>query len=586
MLTRNPDILNSFSVSWYYKDIRSAPLNLDGDLSGNSSSEDEAEISLNDLIYFGSGDRRAVLFKRSNKDPNLWRKRLCILNDKLWCINLKKKAPYATCIELNGKIMSQDEAPELNYPNGLIIQRPNQTTYFLRTGSVSEQSIWKEELQDRAVYGAENAVLFMGEMIICDEEDARGSKKNKVTSASLQRGALWKALQESARPPERENHTEVEVEAEAAALEDERQSSVGSLRRAEETDSNGSRRRDQSIEESEDVSTPTIISYGLEEGTDSSPVDEPETGSSALSADQAFVVRDPQARMDAYIKHRSSYPTLNHSNTSRNRPVSRRISALRGASLGVGPSALTLKTASSFEEAPLLLSALPCAPIRVIHSFHQHSPHYAAALTLIDAIDGFRGAFRHDLHLKPRALWSLALKIYQCHLRRFVLSAQNSSSPWAATIQMLPLHPSSPSPSSPSSPAQAPPSLPETSEGQLSAPLSLKEQEITRLLERLQQALLSNLQREVAAPKKSTPKKQTEQSSYWFWPSPETDEALLSSRREEKKSETSDSRQRQSLSVGYGWQVIDPTLRPHSSLFDDLLVDDVLLPGQGGALGR
>jgi hypothetical protein len=568
MLTRNPDILNSFTVSWYYKDIRSAPLRLDGDVSGNSSSEDEAEISLNDLIYFGSGDRRAVLFKRSNRDPNLWRKRLCILNDKLWCINLKKKAPFATCIELNGKIMSQDEAPELNYPNGLIIQRPNQTTYFLRAGSGSEQSLWKEELQDRAEYGAENAVLFMGEMIICDEEDARGTKKNRVTSASLQRETLWKALQESTRLlPERE----IDTETEGSVLE-ERLSNVGSLKpRASESDSNGSRHRVRSIEESEEPSTPTVISYGLDDGTENSPVGDIAEEDGLLNADQAFIARDPQARMDAYIKYRSRYPSSSQSASSRSRPVSRRIGAIRGTSPGLGLSHLSLATAVSVEEVPPLLSALPCAPIRVIHSFHQHSPHAAAALTLIDAIHDFRGAFRHDLHLKPRELWSLALKIYHRHFRRFVLSARNSTcSPWAATVQMLSLHPSSPSP--PSSPL--PPSAPLL--------LSLREQATVILLERLQQALLSNLQREVVSPKKVVQRKPTEQASYWFWPSSEADETL-SFRREEKRSEASEARHRLSLSVGYGWQIVDPAVRPHSSLFDELLSDDALfVEGENG----
>jgi hypothetical protein len=82
-------------------------------------------------------------------------------------------------------------------PNGIIIQIPNQTTYFLRTSSLSEQSIWKEELQDRAAYGVENAVLYMGEMITCDEEHARGLKKHQTTLGSLHRDAIWRELKES-----------------------------------------------------------------------------------------------------------------------------------------------------------------------------------------------------------------------------------------------------------------------------------------------------------------------------------------------------------------------------------------------------
>jgi hypothetical protein len=193
-LTKNTDIINTMTCNWYYKDIRSAPLQLDGETSGNSSSEGEEEIALNDLIYLGSGDRRAVLQKRSSRDPNLWRRRLCVLNDKLWCVNLKKKAPWATCIPLDGQASLQDNASELQYPHGIIVRCSGGNTHFLRASSASEQHIWCDELQDRVAFGGENSVLYMAEMIICDEEKMRTDRRNKILMDCLLTGEVKSSL--------------------------------------------------------------------------------------------------------------------------------------------------------------------------------------------------------------------------------------------------------------------------------------------------------------------------------------------------------------------------------------------------------
>lgn len=575
-LVKNPDLLNSLTTSWYYKDIRSVPLQLDGDISGNSSSDDEQEISLNDLIYFGSGDRRAVLFKRSSRDHNLWRKRLCLLNDKLWCINLKKKAPYATCIHLNGKVMSQEAAPDLNYPNGIIIQIPNQVTYFLRTNSLSEQSIWKEELQDRAAYGIENAVLYMGEMITCDEEQARGLKKHQITSASLQREAIWRALKESAQILDTQRENDLPQEA-------------ASLNNPDSEGSNGfgngmalTRKSECSVEEDPEESAPTIISYGLDEGFESSAPEESERR--VLNADEAFIHRDPQARMDAYIKYRSSYGISSDSASllNRHRPVSRRITTLRNSSPRPQNARGLMIDVSLVvpDDITPALSGLPCAPIRCVHSFHCHFPHISAALTLIDAIHGFKGAFRHDLHLTPRTLWALALKIYFSQFHRFVQTSQSSSqclsSPWAVTVKYLQLH------------------LPGVSPNENSAldnqvavhgdpsPFSPQESEIFGIFKRLKASLISNLQTEVPVAKRSVKKPSTQSStSYWFWPSEE--DSLF--RREERHRSTP--LEAEHLSVGYGMQLVDPHLRPQIFLFDELLAGNVLFPTveEGGPCG-
>lgn len=173
---------HSYSFRWYYKDIRSPPLEFDGDVSGDESSDDENELPLSDLLYIGTGDRRGFLLKRSTRDMNLWRRRLCILNDKLWCINVRKDVPTASQIKLDGRILLQDEVPELQYPYGFVVHS-RAKTHFFRASSASEQYRWRDELVDRAAFTAENDVLVMAEMITCDEEDARASRRHAALAS-------------------------------------------------------------------------------------------------------------------------------------------------------------------------------------------------------------------------------------------------------------------------------------------------------------------------------------------------------------------------------------------------------------------
>jgi hypothetical protein len=66
---------SSRSSRWFFKDSRSAPLELDGDVSGNSSSEEDEECSISDFNYIKTCEKKGFMLLRSSKDPNLWRKR-------------------------------------------------------------------------------------------------------------------------------------------------------------------------------------------------------------------------------------------------------------------------------------------------------------------------------------------------------------------------------------------------------------------------------------------------------------------------------------------------------------------------------
>ena len=85
------DSRNRRSVRWFYKDVRSTQLEIDGEVSGDSSSEDEEECSLSDFAYLKQGERKGFLLKRSSKDPNLWRKRWCVLGDKLLAFSVRNE---------------------------------------------------------------------------------------------------------------------------------------------------------------------------------------------------------------------------------------------------------------------------------------------------------------------------------------------------------------------------------------------------------------------------------------------------------------------------------------------------------------
>lgn len=629
MKTKNQDLINSFNITWYYKDIRSIPLNLDGDTSGNSSDEDESEISLNDLIYFGNGDRRAMLLKRSHSDPNLWRKRLCILNDKLWCINLKKKAPYASCLQLNGKVMLQDEVPDLHYPNGIIIQNPNQNTYFFRAGSVSEQHIWKDELLDRAAFGIENSVLYMGEMIICDEEFARCSKKNKVTRNSIQRQLVWKCLKNI------EQYGSIEF----IKINNNSQSSNSHHQFKEINEDDDDDDDDNNDEEEIDIEgikivegeyennstppsfSPNAISMDMLMMTDENLSEiilnhknsnnnnhnhnklEAEKGE--LNADQVFKNRSVTDRVEACSQYRLS--TTNSFNDLRSYGDQKKLignsssmndlfsssstlaAASHTSSLAPRPSYASRRrnrteshsiASSIIDISPIPLSSLPNSPVQLLHSFHCYSPHLTASISLLDSIHDYKSAFRHDLHMNPVELWILALKIYYDPLLRFIqlISSHQKNSPWNVIKDFHALHIQSPSTSTTTTESSIVENEQQQQQQQqlkITNELNDNEKEIYCIIERIKNIFVSNFQNEIKLEKKSPVKKKVENSgSYWFWPSTEPEDITQNQNQKEdvKKNQTKIT----SLSVGYGYQLIDSSIKPPITLFDELIPEHIL----------
>jgi hypothetical protein len=188
---RNSNLISPLSnknfSKWYFKDKRRIPLDLDetGDVSGNSSSEEEDEISLNDFTYLTQGERRGYLLKRSRTDPNLWRRRYCILTDKLWYFDVKRQVnPRGQCIQINSSAVVRDKVRLLDYPNAIIITTMSDTHYF-RATSPLEQHSWINDISQRARLSSDNDVIKMAEMIINDEELANWQRVERRISNIL-----------------------------------------------------------------------------------------------------------------------------------------------------------------------------------------------------------------------------------------------------------------------------------------------------------------------------------------------------------------------------------------------------------------
>jgi hypothetical protein len=169
----------------YFKDIRSPPFNFDGDVSGDSSSDEEEDVSVNFLSYLRQTEEKGktgYLQKRSARDPNLWRKRLCLVADfHMWCIHARHGRYRAKKIKLHGPIFLQEDLLPLEYPLGFGIKAFD-SSYFFRCFDEEEQTNWTTELNEACKNEADNVQLFMADVLIGLEEQER----NKRCSDSLQ----------------------------------------------------------------------------------------------------------------------------------------------------------------------------------------------------------------------------------------------------------------------------------------------------------------------------------------------------------------------------------------------------------------
>ena len=197
-LTRRQTLKHPFHTSssrWFFKDIRSSPLDLGiaADLSCDESSDEDDEISHNDLSCISQTHRRGYMLKRSSKDPNVWMQRYCVLTDKLWCVNDNLRVPRASCIPLNSSTVLQNKCSTLNC-HGAIILQSNQGTNCFLASSTDEQEGWISDLALQATLTADNDVIGMAEMIICDEERTRYERMQRGITPFLYSDAVAEYL--------------------------------------------------------------------------------------------------------------------------------------------------------------------------------------------------------------------------------------------------------------------------------------------------------------------------------------------------------------------------------------------------------
>lgn len=212
-MSSNNNNISNLTSRWFYKDMRTIPLDYNNkdDISANSSSsEDEEEISADDFSYVNQFERRGYLLRRSRKDPNLWRKRYCILVDNLWCIDYidpnssanslslsstatmrKRSRPKAMCIKIGRHFRVFDRVQGFEYPFCIALQLQSKSTsqniVFLRASSEEEQRIWINEINKRLTINTENQTISMAEIMMSDEISLQSDKLAKDFSPSLDR---------------------------------------------------------------------------------------------------------------------------------------------------------------------------------------------------------------------------------------------------------------------------------------------------------------------------------------------------------------------------------------------------------------
>ena len=183
---------------WYFKDMRTSPLELGDacDLTGDCSSDEDEEISLNDLSCITSAASAAqsgYMLKRSSKDPHVWQQRYCVLTDKLWCVNDRLRVPTASCISINSSTKLHTKCSILDCP-GAIIMQSNQGSHAFIVTSLNDQQNWISELSMKASYMSDNDVINMAEIIICDEVGTRCQRVERGLSPLLDTYAMKEYL--------------------------------------------------------------------------------------------------------------------------------------------------------------------------------------------------------------------------------------------------------------------------------------------------------------------------------------------------------------------------------------------------------
>ncbi|KAJ1453886.1 hypothetical protein M885DRAFT_618581 [Pelagophyceae sp. CCMP2097] len=237
-------------VRFFLHESAAAPLDVElgGDASGSSSSEDERPPFARYVGDRGDLEKRAklrgTLLKRSDKDPNLWRRRHCVLaNDRLWYWRDDPRAPglappapptappqtsrragsavaaalatpkaplkedsdrpgpaltpleletavqrraTAACVSLASNGV-REVANRRDAPLGFEIATASHSYVFRansRTEQLEKRRAWLDALRRSAAHATENEYLAMAELLIADERRRITNAENRAERAA------------------------------------------------------------------------------------------------------------------------------------------------------------------------------------------------------------------------------------------------------------------------------------------------------------------------------------------------------------------------------------------------------------------
>jgi hypothetical protein len=171
-------------------------------------SDDEQEISFDDLAYLRQVERRSYLMKRSRRNPAVWNKRYCVLSDKLWIINVRGVKPRAIRIDLTEPVnvyqvadSGGGDAATSSSSKNLSSKKKGEKTeklyefaldnglapepYHFRAASTKELTAWQDDLRQRAKRSADDSVMQMAELIMSEETRMRSQRLQKSLESLL-----------------------------------------------------------------------------------------------------------------------------------------------------------------------------------------------------------------------------------------------------------------------------------------------------------------------------------------------------------------------------------------------------------------
>ncbi|CAM9743230.1 unnamed protein product [Ectocarpus sp. 6 AP-2014] len=181
---------------WIYRE-RTAPAldpdELQVEVSGSDTSEDERRAGWIDLRGLGQGHYCGYLQKKSRSDPNLWRRRWCILaDDRLWLLRSKSEQSgrrrgggrsHSFSLALVPCVARAVNRPTA--PSHCFELHSQNRVHTFRAESRAKQVAWVGTLQRHARQAAEDSYMSVAEHMVCDEEYARCRRLNVTLSSAL-----------------------------------------------------------------------------------------------------------------------------------------------------------------------------------------------------------------------------------------------------------------------------------------------------------------------------------------------------------------------------------------------------------------